>query len=88
MAGGPHFDRGSVMAPAQRAFAITPHDTDPLTRTTRAIWVGTTGDLTVRMLGDSADVAFVGVPDGTLLPIRVTHVRDTGTDADNLVGLD
>ncbi len=70
----------------ERGFAITPDNTAPLKFTTRAIWVGTTGNITLRLYGDSADVTLNSVPVG-LLRVRATHVRATGTAASNLVGL-
>lgn len=77
----------TLNSPAERAFAISPHDTNPLALTTRAVWVGTTGDLAALLVGDTTAVTFVNVPDGTLMPIRAKLVLDTGTDATNLVGL-
>jgi len=75
------------IAPARGGFAITPHASNPVTRVTRAVWVGGAGDLVVRMEADDADVTFTGVPAGTLLPIAVTHVRATST-ATSIVGID
>lgn len=73
-------------SPASRAEEVSPHDTTALTRPSRALYIGTTGDLTVTTVaGDT--VTFVAVPAGFLLPIRVTHVLDTGTDADDIVSL-
>lgn len=53
---------------------------------TDALWVGTGGtELTVTIGG--SDVVFANVPDGTLLPIACTAVKETGTDADDIVRL-
>ena len=73
-------------SPALYAAAVTPHDTNALASTTRGIYVGVEGALTVTMAG-GGDVTFAVVPAGTVLPIRVTHVLDTGTDATSIVAL-
>ena len=46
-----------------------------------ALYVGTSGDLTVTMAGGT-DVVFKNVPDGTFLPIAVTKVKAATTAAD------
>lgn len=73
--------------PGVSAFAITPHATDEVNPIPRALYVGVAGNLTVRLMNDSADVLFVGVPAGTVLPIRPQYVRASGTTAGSLVGL-
>lgn len=73
--------------PASGAFAITPHDTNALSEPIRGLYVGVAGDVTVRMLRGSTDVLFKAVPAGTILPIRVTHIRATGTTATTMLGL-
>lgn len=72
--------------PANNAYTATPHAEDPLPIYSRAIYVGTAGDLTCKMMKDAADVTFVGVPAGTILPIRVSHIRASST-ADDIVVL-
>jgi hypothetical protein len=73
---------------AKNAAAVTPHDTNPLSRgKTAALYVGGAGALIVRMAGESADTTFAAVPAGTTLPIQVTHVRSTGTVATSIVAL-
>lgn len=76
------------IAPIRGGFAVTAHDTNPLTRVTRALWVGGAGNITLRLEAEDADTVITGVPAGTLLPFAVTHVRSTGTTATNIVGLD
>lgn len=66
-------------APADDAASVTPHDTTELAYITRGLYVGTAGDVTVVMAGSGTDITFKAVPAGTILPIRVKIVKDTGT---------
>lgn len=77
---------GGVGQPAVHAFAITPNDSTDLEYVTRAIYVGGAGDVAVTTQGGES-VTFSGVTVGTLLPIRVTKVKSTGTTATLLLGL-
>ncbi|SNS16492.1 hypothetical protein SAMN06295912_10266 [Sphingomonas laterariae] len=77
----------AVHAPATRAAAIVPHDSNALTDITKAIYVGSAGDLTVRASRDGADHVWRAVPAGSILPIRASHVRASGTTAADLLGL-
>lgn len=70
--------------PASHAFAISKSDTDDMAYVTRKIWVGGTaganGDICLITLGGET-VTLKAVPVGTLLEIRATRVKSTGTDA-------
>jgi len=77
----------AAYAPATRAAAIVPHDTNPLSDISKAIYVGSGGDVTVRAVRDGADHAWKAVPAGSILPVRASHVRATGTTAGDLLGL-
>jgi hypothetical protein len=77
----------SPIAPAERCFAIAPDDNLELPMATKALYVGTGGDVTVRPVRGGEDVAFRNVPDGTILDIRVIAVRAAGTTAADIVGL-
>jgi hypothetical protein len=72
--------------PANNAEAVTPSDATALPRT-RGLYVGAEGDLKVDMWGDGDAIVFVAVPAGTLLPISVTKVYDTDTNAASIVAL-
>jgi hypothetical protein len=50
------------------------------------LYIGTGGDLKVTMLGGQT-VTFTNVPNGAFMPIQVTKVWDTGTNADNIIAL-
>lgn len=79
--------RSDMDDPAEKAFAISPSDTDNLPFTTRGIYTGAGGQITVDMV-DEGKVTFTNLPPGTILPIRVRKVYATGTTASmNLVGL-
>lgn len=76
------------LAGAESARAVTTHDTNALSPDRpRALFVGTGGNLTLRMPGDTADVILKNVPSGTTLTIRPSHVRATGTTAADIVAL-
>ncbi|MCD7059664.1 spike base protein, RCAP_Rcc01079 family [Pelagibacterium xiamenense] len=76
----------SMSGPAGDVFTITPDDAVDLAQTTRAIYVGVTGDLAV-VAASGAQATFAGVPGGTVLPLRVARVLASGTSAGSLVGL-
>ena len=77
----------SLIAPSSDCFAITPNDTQELSKATKAIYVGSGGDLVVRPVGSSADVTFRNVIGGSILDVRVRAVRETGTSALDIVGM-
>ena len=76
----------SVSSPARDAFAVTPHDANPLPRLPKAILIGTAGTVTLRPVDSAADVALT-VSAGQLVPIRASHVRAAGTTAGQIVAL-
>lgn len=73
--------------PCKTAVAVTPHDTTELTNASRALYVGTGGDLVVILVNDSTAVTFKNVAAGTVLPLRAKIVKSTGTTAANIVAL-
>ena len=66
--------------------AVVPHDTTLLAKVTRGLWVGGAGNISVLMFDGNA-VTIIGVPAGTLLPLRVQRVNATATTATNMVAL-
>ncbi|MBO3758685.1 hypothetical protein [Ciceribacter sp. L1K22] len=76
----------SLSGPAFSGFPVVPSDTVPLPETTRALYVGTGGDVSV-LFASGASVTLKAIPGGTLLPIRASRVAATGTTAADIVGL-
>ena len=74
------------MASAANAVAVTPSDTVNLTNATIALYVGTTGNLSVVMNGSGSTVVFDTVPVGWYW-LSVSRVNATGTTATNIVAL-
>lgn len=72
--------------PARRAFAVTPHDANPLTILPKALLVGEAGTVALRAVDSAADVSIAATA-GQILPIRASHVRATGTTASGIVAL-
>ena len=76
----------SLSGPASTGFSVAPNDAADLPEATRALYIGTGGNLAVTMLS-GAELVLAGLPDGSLLPLRVVRVRATGTTAAAIVGL-
>lgn len=72
--------------PAVGVLAITPNDSTTLPQIVRALYIGSAGSVAVTMQ-DGTTATFANVPAGTILPIRVTQVLNTGTGAGNILGL-
>lgn len=76
----------SLAGPAMHGFAVTPSDSTALAETTRALYVGTTGAVAL-VMASGASITLIGVPSGTILPLRASKVMATGTTATDIVGL-
>jgi hypothetical protein len=75
-----------MSGPYVGGFAITPDNNNSLDKVTRAIWVGSGGDLSV-MMRTGEQLLLKSVPPGTEIRLRVTHVLAAATTASALVGL-
>ena len=80
--------QGHVSAPYTRGYVVTTHNTNPLTYTTRGIYVGGAGNITARFADDTADVLITGLLVGNIYPFVLSHIRATGTTATLIVALD
>jgi hypothetical protein len=81
------YPKDGPLSNAWNLAAVTPHDTNELTYTARALYIGGAGDVALIAGGDSAAVTLASVPAGTILPIRAKVVKSTGTTATNIVAL-
>lgn len=76
----------NLTAPAREAVTITPNDAIDLAVMPRAIYVGQSGDISVRFSGGQV-VLFANAQAGSFLPVRAIGVNATGTTATGLVAL-
>jgi hypothetical protein len=79
------FRSADATVAAHGAVAVTPSDAT-IIPVTRALYIGTGGNLVVRMAGTQADVTFANVAQG-IFPIQVDMVYSTSTTASNIVAL-
>lgn len=80
------FGTSGQITPAAFAEAITPADNDLASTFSRAIYVGSGGDLVVTMAGArDVPVTFKSVLSGSLLPLRVAQVNAATTCSDIVV---
>lgn len=75
-----------LTAPSSSAFEITPDDGSDLQNVTRGLYVGSSGDVRVLMLGDDTPVTFTGLAGGVTHAKRIRRVYATGTTATGLIG--
>ena len=76
------FDTSSVT----HAVTVTPNDVTGLATVCRAVFVGTSGNLSVLMANGSTAV-FKNVSSGQLLPIQAARVNATNTTATDILAL-
>lgn len=77
----------AAYAPATRARAVVPNDVAALPFVPKGLYVGEGGSIALRGSGDDADSVWTNVPAGSVLPIRASHVRATGTTAGAILAL-
>lgn len=76
----------SLTSPAIDGQPVVPSNTALLAQVSRAIYVGTAGDISAE-LASGTQVTFIAVPAGMILPLRLRKIRATGTSAQNIVAL-
>lgn len=75
-----------LTAPASAGQALVADDIQPLASVTRAIYVGSGGDMRVTLLSGDV-ITLKSTVAGTVYPLRITHLHSTGTTASDVVGL-
>lgn len=76
--------RDELSSPASHAAEVTPDNDNELDYITRGVYVGTTGNLRVKMAGGET-VTIPTIPAGTTLAIRVIQIYATLTTASGIV---
>lgn len=79
----PWDNRQGATVPAYRITNVTPSDQYEFVEPTRAIWVGTGGNLAVVTWGNDR-VTITNVQDGSLLPLSVKQILSAGTTASGI----
>lgn len=70
-------DSIASIGPADSYAAVTKSDSTVVAA--RSLWIGGTGDVTVKATATSDPVTFSAVPAGTLLPVYAYHVMAATT---------
>lgn len=81
------FAADQISAPATRAVAVVPHDSNALVDIPKALFVGTGGTIVLRGVGGGADTTWRNLASGAVVPVRAEFVRATGTTASDLLAL-
>lgn len=76
----------TLTAPARDAAEVLPNDATNLTILPRAVYVGHSGDVSVRLSGGQT-VLFQNVQAGSVLPVRPVGINASGTTASGIVAL-
>lgn len=74
------------ISPARGGTPAVPNDTTELLQVSRALYVGQGGDIPLTLV-DGDTLVFEAVPSGSILPVRASIVRATGTTAAAIIAL-
>lgn len=75
-----------VQAPANGVEVVSPSDSTDLTKVSRALYIGSGGNVAVIMV-DGSTGNFASVPTGAILPVRVSRVTNANTTASSILSL-
>lgn len=79
--------RKTLDSVSDNAHLITPSDATDLAVASRALYVGTGGDIQLELTESAAPIVFKNVQTGSVLPLRVKRVYASLTTATDLVAL-
>ena len=87
----PNFDQvhdysAGLTGPVCGGFDIVPDDQADIEQMTRAIMVGTSGDVSV-VLKNGTTLLLAGLMTGVIYPFRISRVNASGTTATGIKGL-
>lgn len=74
-----------LIGPARSGMQVTPDDDNDIPIMPRMLYIGTGGNITLRMADDSANIVIRNLPDGSRLDIRPSRILATGTTASDIV---
>ena len=78
---------GSV-EPGVKAVAVTPSNSVDLPDgPCRSLYIGVGGNVSIDLMNGGDAIVFKGAAAGSILPLRVTRVRVTGTTATDIVAI-
>lgn len=75
-----------LSSPAIDGFAVTPNDSTDLTQVSRALYIGTAGNVAL-ITAKGTTLTFVGLQAGQTLSVRAARVLSTGTTAGSIIAL-
>lgn len=76
----------NLESPSKHAAAVTPSNSTDLEYASRALYVGSSGNVQITTVGGET-VMLANINAGSLVPIRVSRVWSTGTTATNILAL-
>lgn len=79
---------GYSVGPIGGARLVSPDDENDLPDgPCRAIWVGTSGDIELTLVGDINAILFSSVPASTIIPFACKRINNSNTTASGIIAL-
>lgn len=74
-------------SPARGAVAVTASDSTLVSPPFKALFIGTSGNVALKVPGSTTAVTFKNLASGSILPVKAEVVMSTNTTATDIVGL-